>query len=89
MDVDHHAIALGAAHSSRDYDQRVLADEVANAALLLLALVTGMAQQIELEGIGGAHKEQHAAEPLQERTLGRHHQGKSICVCIVEEGRRS
>lgn len=65
VNVDHHAIALGASDRSTDDDEKVLGHKVPDAALLLLVLPTSVGLDIELEGIGGGDEQQDAADVLQ------------------------
>lgn len=73
MNVDHHAVSLVAVNRRRHHHQRVAANKVADASLLLEALAAGVGEQVELEGVGGADEQQKAAEPPHGREgLGRH-----------------
>ena len=72
MHVDLHAIPLVAADDGRHDHERVLADEVADAALLFGVLAARVRDHLELERLGRAREQQYAAEALQERALGRH-----------------
>lgn len=63
MNVDQHAISPVAVHCRCHNHQRVAADKVANAALLLEGLAAGVGHEVELEGVGGADEQQQAAEP--------------------------
>ena len=66
MNVDQHAIALCPAYRSRDNDQRVLGDKVADASLLLHVLLARVRGDVELEGLRNAEEEKQAAGKLQE-----------------------
>jgi hypothetical protein len=63
--VDSHPVTLESIHRSRDNNQSLLSDKVANTPLPLGALAAPVRSQIELEGVGGSDQEQQAAEPLQ------------------------
>lgn len=72
MNVNSHAVAPGAADSGRNDNEGVLANGVSDAALLLLALATGVRGELELEGVGDTEEQQQAAEALQQRAWGSH-----------------
>lgn len=73
MNVDQHAVSLVAVHRRRHHHQSVAAHKVADASLLLGVLAAGVGEQVELEGVGGADKQQQAAEPAHGREgLERH-----------------
>lgn len=69
--VDDHAVTLVSAHNGRDHHQRVFCDEVANASFPV-ACARGRRLQVEPQSLGGAGKEDDAADVLQQRSW-RHH----------------
>ena len=65
MNVDGHAIALGAPNSSTDNNQHVLGHKIPHTAFLLLVLLAGVGLDVESQGIGGGDEQQQAADALQ------------------------
>lgn len=81
MNVDLHAVALVAAHRGRDNDQRLLADEIPNASLLLDVLVAAVGDEVELEGVDDAGEQQQAADCLQQRSRESHDRPLVATLC--------
>ena len=70
VNVEHHAIASVSINSSRDNDELILGNKVADASLPLGGL--WLRSNVELEGVCDADDKQKAAEVLQQRALRRH-----------------
>lgn len=79
--VDNHSVALKPVHSSRNDNQRLLSDKVANTPLLLGALAASVRNKVKLECVGDPNKHQQTAEPLQRRALQCH--GVLCCVDVL------
>jgi hypothetical protein len=70
VNVEHHAIAPVSINGSRDNNEFILGNEVADASLPLGRF--WLRSNVELEGVCDADEDQKAAEVLQQRALGRH-----------------
>ena len=69
--INLHPVVSVAIDNGRYYDQRILANEVPYASLVVLA-VRGECLDVKLEGVRAGCQQQHAIDVLQERSCPSH-----------------